>query len=69
MVWLDTDSPGADPIRVIFISFYVVAKELDLNVSLWGGKKGSIYINTCMSKSGTLGWAAGTDQYQALVAP
>lgn len=39
MVWLDTDSPGADPIRVIFISFYVVAKELDLNVSLWGGEK------------------------------
>lgn len=67
MVRLDTDSPGEDPIRVIFISFYVVAKELDLNVSLWGG--GSIYINTCISKSGTLGWAAGTDQYQALVAP
>lgn len=37
MVRLDTDSPGEDPIRVIFISFYVVAKELDLNVSLWGG--------------------------------
>lgn len=34
MVLLDTDSPGAEPIRVIFISFYVVAKELDLNVSL-----------------------------------
>lgn len=34
MILLDTDSPGADPIRAIFISLYVVAKELDLNVSL-----------------------------------
>lgn len=34
MVLLGTDSPGADSIRVVFVSLYVGAKELHLNVSL-----------------------------------